>query len=625
MKSFYFIWRLIQFRPRSYLYNMIAFTVLMLGALAPGWVFREFFTLIALDEPARFGIWTLLVMLLVGTVARMWGLYGMLDANIPYAYANYTLLHKNLLTRLFQLPGAAALPESPGAAITRLRDDVDELPWFTLWFNNLVGYVAFMIVAVAIMISINLTLTLVAFLPLAVIVTLASVATERLERYRKAAREASGSVTDFIAEIFGSVLAVKLGRAEDQVVNRMVELNDERRKTSLMDRLLEEALHSVYHHTGNLGTGIILLLAVPAFRAQSFTVGDFALFVSYLSSMTAFFSFAGFMWARYRQVGVSINRLQELMQDANPDDLVRHGPVYLAPTRKPFLTLSENGESSHVSGTSLESELSSNGAFPEIPFPERTEHDHLQTLNAKGLSYRFPESTNGIFDIDLTISHGSFTMITGRIGSGKTTLLRCLLGLLPLDAGTVTWNHEPISSPADFFVPPRCAYTAQVPRLFSTTLRENLLLGLDEERIDLDQVIHHAVLEQDITDLEQGLETVIGPKGVKLSGGQVQRASAARMFVRQPELLVFDDLSSALDVNTERVLWERLFALNSNDAHRTTPTCLVVSHRRPALRRADQIVVLKDGRVEDIGKVDELLVRCEEMQRLWEGDGSRSP
>ena len=157
--------------------------------------------------------------------------------------------------------------------------------------------------------------------------------------------------------------------------------------------------------------------------------------------------------------------------------------------------------------------------------------------------------------------------------------------------------------------------------LYSAPLRDNLLMGLPEDGADLHEAIRAAVLEEDLAALDEGLETAVGPKGVRLSGGQMQRTAAARMFVRAPELLVFDDLSSALDVETEQTLWSRIFERRGTAAG---PTCLVVSHRRPALRHADQMgghrIVLKDGCVHATGTLNELLLGNEEMQRLWRGE-----
>ena len=137
-------------------------------------------------------------------------------------------------------------------------------------------------------------------------------------------------------------------------------------------------------------------------------------------------------------------------------------------------------------------------------------------------------------------------------------------------------------------------------------------MGLQRGDDEIMEAIRAAVMDRDLAELEKGLETAVGPKGVKLSGGQMQRTAAARMLVRDAELVVFDDLSSALDVETERELWSRVFA-------REGATCIAVSHRRTALSRADQIIVLRDGRVEAQGGLAELLESCEEMRRLWHG------
>jgi ATP-binding cassette subfamily B protein len=230
----------------------------------------------------------------------------------------------------------------------------------------------------------------------------------------------------------------------------------------------------------------------------------------------------------------------------------------------------------------------------------------LRELSVEGLTYHHADGTVGIEDVDLRLAAGTFTVVAGRVGSGKTTLLQAVLGLVPA-TGTIRWNGVAVDDPARFLIPPRTAYTPQVPQLFSETLGDNILLGWPG---DVDAAVRLAVLEDDVADMPDGLATMLGSRGVRLSGGQLQRTAAARMFVRAPELLVCDDLSSALDVHTEADLWERVLG----DRRRTV---LAVSHRRGVLARADQVVVLRDGRVADVGPLSELLERCEEMRRLW--------
>jgi ATP-binding cassette subfamily B protein len=129
-----------------------------------------------------------------------------------------------------------------------------------------------------------------------------------------------------------------------------------------------------------------------------------------------------------------------------------------------------------------------------------------------------------------------------------------------------------------------------VPRLFSESLADNVLLGSDPEAVDLDGALRTAVLETDLRSMPDGLATRLGARGVRLSGGQGQRVATARAVTRRDGLLVLDDVSSALDLDTERALWDRLL-------RDTQATLLVVSNRPATLARADQIITLDHGQV----------------------------
>ncbi len=586
MRPMMVLFRLVRFSPGYFAANtFFATLVYFLLPIPLGLATRAFFDALS-GESTGLKAWSAIGLLVAVQLVEVLAGPALGNPWSPLQQKGQVLLQWNLFAGILRGYGRHGLSEPVGEAISRFRDDPEGIADTLDALSDLIGRSFFAIGAAVVMWEISRTITVALFVPLLLSSVLTEALGNRIMAHGAASRAATGRVTGFLGELIGAQLAVKIAGAARHAVAKLTELGEVRGRAAVRDSVFEETLNSFNLNVVHLGTGLVLLLGARGINEGTLTIGDLALFVVYLDQLTWYPAEIGRLISDLKRIEVSFGRMQAIVPGEPPAALVASAPVYLRSTP------------------------------PELPPPpprERLEHLELRHLTHSHLG-----SAPGITDVSFSLERGTFTVITGRIGSGKTTLLQVLLGLLPRDAGEILWNGRQVDDPATFFVPPRSSYTPQVPRLFSETLRENLLLGMPEDPVMLESAIRRAVLERDLAALERGLDTLIGPRGVKLSGGQVQRAAAARMFVRDAELLVFDDLSSALDAETEAELWRRLFERGCDT------TCLVVSHRPVALRQADQVLLMDDGRLVGRGTLDELLASSAAMQRLWQ-DEQRPP
>lgn len=599
-----YLWALFRYQPARLALNVFIWTLFHSSPVLFGLLTKALFDALAGDTSAgglaRWSPLALVVAIAAVDASRLGTFTLGLNMWIRYWLEIETLLRRNIVRYLLIAKGSRHLPESSGEAVSRIRDEpVEVIEYIERWVDG-TGVALFSITAFIVMVRIDPLITAVMAVPLVIMVIITQRLTPRIRRYRQRFRQDTEAVTDFISESITAMLAVKASGCEAAMVKHFAVLNRTRRRSALRDSLLRELLRLGNANMGVLSLGLILLLTARALSQEAFSVGDFALFTDYLSRLSWNMAFFGDALSQHKRAGVAFERMHALLQDAPADETVRGDTL---PLQENQPQEDQTQENQPVSSSTTNVNVS---------------RETLEHLTVNDLCYTYPNGNPGIENVSFKLERGSFTVITGRIGSGKTTLLRTLLGLVPKTSGDIVWNDQLVHDPASFFTPPRSAYTAQVPRLFSDTLRDNILLEHDHHDATdrLTTASRLAVLEHDVTRLEHGYHTMVGSRGVKLSGGQIQRSAAARMFARNSDLLVFDDVSSALDVATENRLWRALFAEHQQRGARDV-TCLVVSHRKAALERADHILVMQAGQVIASGTLEDLLKTCREMQYLW--------
>jgi len=230
------------------------------------------------------------------------------------------------------------------------------------------------------------------------------------------------------------------------------------------------------------------------------------------------------------------------------------------------------------------------GAAPE---PQAVRRVPLERLELSGFSALHDDGTIGVSGVDLTVEAGELVLLVGQVGSGKSSLLAALAGLIE-HSGTLRWNGLDVTDPQSFLRPAQVAHVAQVPRVLSGSFSDNVLLG---HRRAFEDPVSAARLVRDIEEAG-GKDALVGHRGVRLSGGQVQRLALARALAADAELLLADDVSSALDATTEIELWAAL-----RERRRTV---IGATAKRAALAQADRVVVLVEGEVAAVGRWEDV-------------------
>ena len=540
----------------------------ILGEL-PG---REYFNLLE-QRPGAWSIeWVIgLTLLMAALRVAIYLVASLIDARHRFQMRSIPL--RNLMHLVFQHPGADILRVPASEAVSTMRNESETLENTLSYVIDVVGQLISLIVGIAILTSIDAKLTFIVYIPLVVMVILSQRLEELFQNARDRTQEASAVIGELIGDVFNSIQVVQIAGAEEPVLLHLRELVATRRKLVLQARLYSLLLDGCLTLSFTFITAYVLWASTSNLLADNMTIGDLLIFINYVDILTENTVSTGQSLVTLAQSTTSFKRLYALARVEQPEELVADY---------------------------------TNVAYDNLTQPL----EPLQQLEIQDLSFVYEGSDKGIHDVSFTLSAGSITVITGSIGSGKTTLLRAMQGLLKPSKGAVLWNGVLLAHPDYAFVPPHSAYVPQIPTLLSATVTENIALQLDVGEDEIESVLDAVDFLPDLARLSEGLQTPIGNRGTKLSGGQVQRVATARALIRAPELLIVDDLSSALDINTEQTIWRNLPHYSN--------TVVMVSHRQQAFQMADQILLMDQGRIIHRGTYQELLATSEAFRALWE-------
>jgi subfamily B ATP-binding cassette protein MsbA len=447
-----------------------------------------------------------------------------------------------------------------GDLITRVTSDVDAIQSFITQgllgvFINLLTLVGM----IAVMFRLNWKFTLIALSVAPAMFAIVYFYTRRIKKATRAVRKKEGEITSVVEEVLSSIRVVKAFSREDYEVKRFEQQGLEQVEVALRARSLKAKLTPMVNVNVAIGTALVLWFGARFVMNGSLTAGSLVVFIFYLGKMYKPMQELSKLTDTYSKAAIGYERIQEVLQtDREVKDLPR--------------------------------------AKAAPPFKGNIEFEHV--------SFAYSPESPILKDVSLKIDAGQVAALVGPTGAGKTSVISLIARFYDPDDGTVKIDGTDIRQFKQKSLRQQISFVLQDTVLFHAPLWQNIAYGKPEATRD--EIVKAAELANAMEFIEkmpEGLDTMVGERGVTLSGGQRQRIAIARAVIRNTPILILDEPTSGLDANSEKLVFDALDRLMKG---RTT---IVIAHRLATIQSANVIFVISDGKVAESGRHEELMAQ----------------
>lgn len=486
------------------------------------------------------------------------------------------MIKNDLLQKLTSLQRAFYEANTTGSIISRVQNDINGVRMICgFGMMQIVNISTVLSMAPVKMWQLSPGLTLYTVFPIVFVFIIIRFTMHFVVRHTRARMLTLQKISGFIISSLTGIDVIKNFSIKGSNIDSFQQTNEELKDHSLKVAFLRSFFMPILHNLENILKVIVLFLGGIMVIRSSLTIGELTAFIAYLGLLTMPIMGLGWVTTIFQTGIVGIASLMTIFNEEVPEAVVEKLP------EKKRQQLFDKG------------------------------------LRVNGLTFTYPGQEEPVFkDISFELYPEQTVGILGKIGSGKTTLVNCLNRYLPVSSGNIRLGDFDLADLALSDVRSVIHTVSQDVFLFSDTIEYNILFGAGQsagdQQLRLSRVIRDSALEDDIKRFPDGIQTIVGEKGIMLSGGQKQRISMARAFMTPCDLLILDDVLSAVDYETERFLLERIHQ------RRTARSLLIVSHRVQALEQADLILVLDEGRIVAQGTHDSLLQTPGLYRETWE-------